>query len=436
MGRKPVERALYKALRRAAEQFDRNVALRALLTAVPQKVYHRSLGRVVDIESSALANSVIEHVVRDVNAGADFHRPDGVRKRARLATETLRRYFREPPPTRLAPEMSQLDACYFEAPGAAGGAPAQSPLDAGFEVLRWLNSISSAFEELPVAATRPVRVSGFGLKEDQCAAPCIGDVLLTHPIACLRQPTLHQAAILLAEGGEVSFGEDESISAAARSTAARGVMGIVLNRPTRLTLGQLLEASEARDTNALLGPFRDNVVYVGGDVMRDRLLMLHPFADVADAARIVDGVFMSSDLGAVNDAVLNGKDPRRFKVFVGHCGWAAEQLKLECERGVWFAARGAPGAVARLAVETHCFLEPDATMGSASALTPIVAEAGAKEPQYLESADRSVYTTLLGGFSEEHCALTLLAGHDADVLLDHLHATVERHVHSSDHTDA
>jgi putative AlgH/UPF0301 family transcriptional regulator len=222
---------------------------------------------------------------------------------------------------------------------------------------------------------------------------------------------------LLTEGGEVGF-QGDRISLDAPST---GLMGIVLNRPTRLTLSQLLEASQ-NTTNVLLQPFRENLIYVGGDVMRDRMCMLHPFADVADAALVADGVYMSSDLHALHDAVLKGRDPARFKIFVGHCGWAQEQLKLECERGIWFVARGSPGAIAHVAVERQCVYDED---GNVDGLAPV---GGTQAPQYLTSADRSLYCAILSSFgSEEHRALTQLAC-DADVLLEHVHATVERHL--------
>lgn len=388
----PVLRTLFRALRRSVEDFDKNVALRALITAVPQRVYHRGLGSVVAIDSSALVNSIFEKVVRDVNANADFYRP-GRQKQPHLARDTLNRWFRLP-----------ADA-------------ASDSLDAGFEALRWLETIRTSFAKLPIGDWRPVHVPRFELAESQSAAPRVGDVLLTHPIACLRQPRLHQAVILLTEGGEVGF-QGDRLSLDAPSA---GLMGIVLNRPTRLTLSQLLEASQDY-TNLLLQPFRENVVYVGGDVMRDRLCMLHPFADVGDAAPVADGVYMSSDLHAIHDAVLKGLDPAHFKIFVGHCGWAQAQLKLECERGIWFVARGSPGALAHVAVERHCFLDEDADVDG---LAPV---ARTPAPQYLSSADRSLYCAILSSFgSEEHRALTQLAC-DADTLLEHLHATVERHL--------
>jgi putative AlgH/UPF0301 family transcriptional regulator len=346
----------------------------------------------VSIDSSAVINSIFEKVVRDVNAGADFYRP-GRQRQPHLARDTLREWFRRPP-----------DA-------------ASDSLDAGFETLRWLDTIRTSFAKLPIGDWRPVHVPRFELAESQSAAPHVGDVLLTHPVACLRQPRLHQAAILLTEGCEVGF-QGDRISLDAPST---GLMGIVLNRPTRLTLSQLLEASQDT-TNVLLQPFRENLIYVGGDVMRDRMCMLHPFADVADAALVADGVYMSSDLHALHDAVLKGRDPARFKIFVGHCGWAQEQLKLECERGIWFVARGSPGAIAHVAVERQCVYDED---GNVDGLAPV---GGTQAPQYLTSADRSLYCAILSSFgSEEHRALTQLAC-DADVLLEHVHATVERHL--------
>lgn len=389
----PVARTLYRALRRSVENFDQNVALRALLTAVPQRVYHRGLGSVVAIDSSALVNSIIEKVARDVNAGADYYRP-GRQRQPHLARDTLRRCFRRPP-----------DA-------------ASDSLDAGFEALRWLETIRTSFAQLPIGDWRPVRVPPFELAESQSALPRVGDVLLTHPIACLRQPQLHQAVILLTEGGEVGF-QGDRLSLDAPSA---GLMGIVLNAPTRLTLRNLLEASRDH-ANLLLQPFRDNLVYSGGDVMRDRLCALHPFADVRDAALVTDGVYLSSDAHAMHDAVLKGRDPARFKFFVGHCGWAREQLKLECERGIWFQARGSTGAVAHVAVERHCFLDEDAGVDG---LAPV---ARARAPEDLsQSADRAMYCAILSSVnSEEHRALTQLAC-DAGVLLEHLHATVERHL--------
>lgn len=201
----PVARTLFRALRRSVEDFDRNVALRALLTAVPQRVYHRGLGSVVAIDSSALVNSVVEGVVRDVNAGADFYRP-GRHRQPHLARDTLHRWFRRPADT------------------------ASERLDAGFEALRWLDTIRTSFAKLPIGDWRPVRVPPFELAESQSARPRVGDVLLTHPIACLRQPQLHQAAILLTEGGEMGFqGDRISID-----VPSAGLMGVCA--PSRAAL--------------------------------------------------------------------------------------------------------------------------------------------------------------------------------------------------------
>jgi len=173
-----VARTLFRALKRVVQDFDRNVALRALLTAVPQRVYHRERRRVIEINSSLLANSVLERVIREVNEGADFYRP-AKQLRPSLALETLRRHFREPMlPVRQSDSQSDNE---LDKVRRAQETMHANPLDAGFEALRWLSSMRASFNELPVGDWRPVRIPAFELAPEQSSMPRIGDVLLTHP---------------------------------------------------------------------------------------------------------------------------------------------------------------------------------------------------------------------------------------------------------------
>lgn len=455
MAEKRVVRALFRALARAVEPYDGNPALRALLTSMPDRVFHRALGRVVDVTSSSSASSIVDHAIRTLNGGAEYYRPRS-EPQPLLARVTLSSCFRSPPVT---------------------AASTDEVLDGAFEALRWLEAVRDSFARLPAAEWTSVSVPKLALSPDQAAMPRVGDLLLTHPVACPRQPTLHQAAILLTEAADVGVEEKR----------VRGVTGIVLNRPSRLTLGQLLQAhgantlddddselpserarrreprepdaarSQADDVRALLAPISHNLVYVGGDVMRDRLLLLHPYPHVRDSARVCDGVYVCSNAHAVHDAITSGEaHASAFKVMVGHCGWAAEQLQVECERGVWFVTRDpegeGAGAIAELATRRHCVVDDqderagpsgavrgdgdDADGGSGGPwcaasmreLLPMQEEthSDARRPQYLESADRAMYCGLLTTLSPEHAELCQLAC-DADTLLEHLHETVERH---------
>lgn len=54
---------------------------------------------------------------------------------------------------------------------------------------------------------------------------------------------------------------------------ADGSAGFILNRPTELTLGQLVAA------DTLLPEFADNPLYLGGDVGSDTMHFLHGCAD-------------------------------------------------------------------------------------------------------------------------------------------------------------
>jgi putative transcriptional regulator len=105
-----------------------------------------------------------------------------------------------------------------------------------------------------------------------------------------------------------------------------GAMGLVLNRPTELTVG------EATDALAQLSG-SDELVHQGGPVSPENVIVLAEFEDPDDAAAIV-----LDDVGFLRaDADLDELAPsvRRARVFAGHAGWAPEQLESEMERDDW-----------------------------------------------------------------------------------------------------
>lgn len=387
-----VRRTLLSSLARIVDRYDKNVALRALLTALPREVYLRPMGRVVPVQNREGAARLIDDAMRRLNSGSEFYRPASD-ARPRLARETLRHIV------------------------SASTADDSTSVDAGFEAMRWLASAADAFDDLPLSEWSSVRVGPFRPAVDQRALPPLGSLILTHPVACLRQPTLHQAVILIAEQG----------SMAVEGEARSGVMGIVVNKPSRITLKQLLQAT-GDSTDGPLGVLGECPVYLGGDVMQDRLLLLHPHSWLERSDRLCEGVYISTDAEAVSQAVRDGRaEAASFKVFVGHAGWAAEQLQVECERGVWFTTMSHPEAVRDLVVDTHCLLDNDmANASAAPQLRPMSTALGQNPPQFLQSAGQSVYCSVLSQLGPEYAELCQLAL-DADVLLEHLQATVERH---------
>lgn len=121
-----------------------------------------------------------------------------------------------------------------------------------------------------------------------------------------------------------------------------GAMGLVINRPSSVTVAQVL--SKHFDL-----PETGEVVFIGGPVEPGNLFILHN-AEELDGSETppLDGVFVgcSEDVfRSVVQAVSEGDDTARFRVFSGCAGWAPNQLEGEINRGDWFIHDAAPEQV-------------------------------------------------------------------------------------------
>jgi putative transcriptional regulator len=107
-----------------------------------------------------------------------------------------------------------------------------------------------------------------------------------------------------------------------------GALGIVLNRPSDTTLGDVLP--EWRDHAS-----PPAVVFVGGPVTPEAVIALARGND----AEVEGWVDVLGDLGTVDV----GRDPddiaphlAALRIFVGYAGWAPGQLDAELDQGAWF----------------------------------------------------------------------------------------------------
>lgn len=106
-----------------------------------------------------------------------------------------------------------------------------------------------------------------------------------------------------------------------------GAMGVVLNRP-----GEASVAEVVPDLRTLVGD--DEIVYAGGPVQPEGVLVLAEFDDPADAALPIDG-----DLGFVAlEADTDEISAARARAFAGHAGWGPGQLDAEVDEEAWFVA--------------------------------------------------------------------------------------------------
>ncbi len=110
---------------------------------------------------------------------------------------------------------------------------------------------------------------------------------------------------------------------------AQGALGLIVNRPTQVALTDLLpDIDELKE--------RQDVVYVGGPVSKNRIVLLmrsseHP----RGAGRVFADTYVSSSMDTLKHAVELSREGGSFHAYVGYAGWGPGQLDNEVSRGDW-----------------------------------------------------------------------------------------------------
>jgi len=122
--------------------------------------------------------------------------------------------------------------------------------------------------------------------------------------------------------------------------SAEGALGIIVNRPTALSVGELfaqLDLDEELPGNAATvraAADSDPVLY-GGPVAMDRGFVLHtPELSYESSVSISDHVQLTISKDIL-DAMSSGDGPRKSVVALGYAGWDAGQLEAEILENAW-----------------------------------------------------------------------------------------------------
>jgi putative transcriptional regulator len=153
------------------------------------------------------------------------------------------------------------------------------------------------------------------------SVPRSGRLLVATPV--LGDPNFRRTVVLIVE-----------------HEAEQGTLGVVLNRPTEIPVGQVLEPW----TDLATSP---SVVFSGGPVAPDSALALalvpgtdepvgwHPL-DGAPAMARLGLVDLDAPPGLLSDAVT------RLRVYAGYAGWGVGQLQAEIDEGAWYVLPATP----------------------------------------------------------------------------------------------
>jgi putative transcriptional regulator len=154
--------------------------------------------------------------------------------------------------------------------------------------------------------------------------PKAGRLLVATPL--LGDPNFRRSVVLVVE-----------------HEVTEGTLGVVLNRPTKTPVGQVLEQWTGLATDP-------SVVFRGGPVSPNSALALAlvPGKDEPLGWRALDGAPALARLG-----LLDLDTPPRLlapaisslRVYAGYAGWSPGQLQAEIDEGAWYVLMAEPGDV-------------------------------------------------------------------------------------------
>ena len=111
-----------------------------------------------------------------------------------------------------------------------------------------------------------------------------------------------------------------------------GAMGLVVNRPSPLTLGDIFEHMEIE-----VGPGTpvEQPVFMGGPVQNDRGFLLHKPPRRWDSTLVVTDELAVTTSRDILQAMARGEGPDQVLVALGYAGWGPGQLESELAEDAW-----------------------------------------------------------------------------------------------------
>lgn len=113
----------------------------------------------------------------------------------------------------------------------------------------------------------------------------------------------------------------------------QGALGLVVNRPTDLTVGNLLQRIDL-DLSLEIGPVQDTPVFFGGPVQTDRGFVLHGACGKYNSSIELGDLALTTSRDVLQE-VAQGKGPSQMLITLGYAGWGAGQLESEMAQNAW-----------------------------------------------------------------------------------------------------
>ena len=118
-----------------------------------------------------------------------------------------------------------------------------------------------------------------------------------------------------------------------------GALGVVVNRPTTLTMDTLFEQIEVVVSDLALSQRK---VHFGGPVSVEHGFVLHRSHGSWNSSISVSDELSLTTSKDILEAVANGSGPREWLLTLGYAGWGAGQLEEEMGRNSWINVEAEP----------------------------------------------------------------------------------------------
>ncbi|EXJ16031.1 YqgE/AlgH family protein [Imhoffiella purpurea] len=112
----------------------------------------------------------------------------------------------------------------------------------------------------------------------------------------------------------------------------QGAMGIVINRPLDVRLGELFDQLEITAAQPSVG---STPVYQGGPVQTDRGFVLHSAGPTFDSTLNITPDISVTTSRDVLEAIAKGDGPDQVLIALGYAGWGGGQLEQEMSANAW-----------------------------------------------------------------------------------------------------
>lgn len=111
--------------------------------------------------------------------------------------------------------------------------------------------------------------------------------------------------------------------------SADGAMGLVINKPLQITLGNVLDHLDIESSSEEVETFP---VLMGGPVGQEHGFVVHEIKSESETQIVI------SASKEILRSIAKGKGPDNFLVTLGYAGWEAGQIEAEIRRNDWLVA--------------------------------------------------------------------------------------------------